>query len=469
MANQYDPIAIKSGILTILGTDTLRADRLAAAGLTITGPVSGDACQVSGALTLGKAVNTSTSPIVGVYDGETNSVVRKGVVVATMKAGVTLANGDTVWLSSTAGALTNVKPTKDMLHEVGVVVHAASSKVLLQQKPVIALPPSPPLSNFISADDGPARTILHQMASPSGADLGTVTSANFYAGVWDGNLLWWGGGANPTTVRAVDPTTRTVVKGPFTIAAYDFNTCSPNPRSLAFDGHDYWITGDAGKSVYKFKSDGTVLGQVTGLGATYDGASLGFCYDGQGYIWCDRCGDGWNRVHKIAVGASGGAPGAVINITSPHLIPPYNYSGAVIGGYYYWIGGDKAYPYYQPYDMYLCRVNIAGAPVVTSSNWLFYGYTYSGLVSDGTYLYNLDNGAGVRKYDVSAWPTVTIPWYVGGGGPGYHMDYDGLYLWSTNSGGSSQYWRISTVDGSRSNFANKYYNFGLVTIGRVLP
>lgn len=154
---QFDPIAIKSGILTVLGTDSLRADRLAAAGLTITGPVSGDACQVSGALTLGKAVNTSTSPIVGIYDGESNSVVRKGVVVATMKAGVTLANGDTVWLSSTAGALTNVKPTADMLHEVGVVVHAGDKKVLLQQKPVIALPAGPPISTFVATSDPVSR------------------------------------------------------------------------------------------------------------------------------------------------------------------------------------------------------------------------------------------------------------------------------------------------------------------------
>jgi len=149
---QYDPIAIKSGILTVLGTDTLRDDRIAVAGLDTTTNVlvSGDVCQVdSTALRMKKAVNTSTSPIVGIYDGETNSVVRKGIVVATMKAGVTLANGDTVWLSSTAGALTNVKPTADMLHELGVVVDAATRRVLLQQKPVIALLTTPPSSMWI--------------------------------------------------------------------------------------------------------------------------------------------------------------------------------------------------------------------------------------------------------------------------------------------------------------------------------
>ena len=140
---QYDPITIKSGILTALGTDSLRAERLGSLGLTTTGLASGDACQISGALTLQKAVNTSTSPIIGVYDGVIGSVVREGVVVATF-SGSCPAAGSAVYLSSTAGALTGTKPTMDMLHEVGVVVDASASKILLQQKPVITLPLTPP-------------------------------------------------------------------------------------------------------------------------------------------------------------------------------------------------------------------------------------------------------------------------------------------------------------------------------------
>jgi len=138
---QYDPIAIKSGILTNLGTDTLRDDRIAVAGLdtTTNSLVSGDVCQVDAtALRMKKAVNTSTSPIVGIYDGESNSVVRKGVVVATFAAGPT-TEGETVYLSDTAGALTNLKPVVGVIHEVGVVVGVASRRVLLQPKPVISL------------------------------------------------------------------------------------------------------------------------------------------------------------------------------------------------------------------------------------------------------------------------------------------------------------------------------------------
>jgi hypothetical protein len=137
---QYDPIVIKGGFPTILGTDTCRADLTAKAGLTTAAVVDGDACQISAALTMQKALNTEDSAVVGVYDGTSGSIVKDGVVVANMAPGVVLANGDVVYLSATAGALTNVKPTTDMLHEVGVVVDAATSKVLLQTKPVVVRP-----------------------------------------------------------------------------------------------------------------------------------------------------------------------------------------------------------------------------------------------------------------------------------------------------------------------------------------
>lgn len=136
---QYDGLVIKSGIPTLIGVDTLRADRGADKESGWSGTVAtGDACQVSGALTLQKAVNTSTSPVIGIYDGVTGSVVREGVVVATFSGSCPVA-GSAVYLSATAGALTGTKPTTNVLHEVGVVVNAASSRILLQQKPVIQL------------------------------------------------------------------------------------------------------------------------------------------------------------------------------------------------------------------------------------------------------------------------------------------------------------------------------------------
>jgi len=137
---QYDPIVIKAGFPTILGADTCRADLTAKAGLTTAAVADGDACQISAALTMQKALNTEDSAVVGVYDGTSGSVVKDGVVVVNMAPGVVLADGDVVYLSATAGALTNVKPTTDMLHEVGVVVDAATAKVLLQTKPVVVLP-----------------------------------------------------------------------------------------------------------------------------------------------------------------------------------------------------------------------------------------------------------------------------------------------------------------------------------------
>jgi len=135
---QYEPIAVKTGIPTVLGGDVARADKIAVAGLTTAALAAGDACQVNGALTMQKALSTSTSAIVGVYDATAGSVVREGVVVATFAIGPTTA-GETVYLSAVAGALTNVKPTTDKLHDVGVVVEVASRKVLLQPKPVVVL------------------------------------------------------------------------------------------------------------------------------------------------------------------------------------------------------------------------------------------------------------------------------------------------------------------------------------------
>jgi hypothetical protein len=58
---QYEPIGLKSGIATTLGTDTLRADLSGLAGLVTAATAVGDACQLSGALTIAAmpwAINT---------------------------------------------------------------------------------------------------------------------------------------------------------------------------------------------------------------------------------------------------------------------------------------------------------------------------------------------------------------------------------------------------------------------------
>jgi hypothetical protein len=89
---------------------------------------------------LGKALYTSTSPVVGIFDGTTNSLIQEGIAVALFIDGLSLVAGDAVYVSTTAGRLTNIKPTTGMVHEVGIVVDASASKILLQQKPVLSLP-----------------------------------------------------------------------------------------------------------------------------------------------------------------------------------------------------------------------------------------------------------------------------------------------------------------------------------------
>jgi hypothetical protein len=170
---QYESFGIKAGILTAFGTDTLRADLTTLGGMTTTTLVSGDACQVSGAMTVVPAVNTSAGQIVGIYDGVSGSVVRRGVVTASFVAGLTLVAGDAVYLAAVAGRLTNVKPTTGMLHEVGVVVSAAARTIMLQQKPVMVLPASTMLfdarSGWLLQGDAPPAYAGEQQPFPTTA------------------------------------------------------------------------------------------------------------------------------------------------------------------------------------------------------------------------------------------------------------------------------------------------------------
>jgi len=206
---QFDPIAVKTGIPTVFGTDTPRIDLAAVAGLTTAALAAGDACQVNGALTMQKASSASTSPIVGVYDGTSGSVVREGVVVATMAAGVVLANGDTVYLSADSGKLTNVKPTYSVLHEVGVVVDAASRKILLQPKPCVVLADAPwdtPLPQLTWS----STTLVNVAAEPDQNALIRETLQDNVQRTFSGTITF-----NPAA-GAVDGGLDTGVEGPST-------------------------------------------------------------------------------------------------------------------------------------------------------------------------------------------------------------------------------------------------------------
>jgi len=189
---QYEPIGLKSGIATTLGTDTLRADLSGLAGLTTAAPAAGDACQLSGALTIAPAVNTSANPIVGIYDGVTGSVVRRGVVAASFVGGLTLVAGDAVYLSNVAGRLTNVKPTADNLHEVGVVVSAAASTIMLQIKPVVVLPATMLMydarSSWLLQGDAPPAYPGEQQPFPNTA-AALIAALGSPAGWVDANVL----------------------------------------------------------------------------------------------------------------------------------------------------------------------------------------------------------------------------------------------------------------------------------------
>jgi hypothetical protein len=290
---QYDPIAVETGVPTNLRTDTARADGVAVAGLTTAGLASGDACQVSGALTLQKADCTSTSPIVGIYDGVTGSLVRSGVVVATFKVGPTTA-GEAVYLSNTAGKLTNVKPTMDMLHEVGVVVDAASSRILLQPKPVIVLPVAPPLYLFLA---GSGNTIERFRSSDGDRTEYTWPAALLFSSFpvfYDGSRVWVGH-TSYNGIGCIDVPGGTV---------HDYPGNGIDNAYYAFDGTNLWVSCDRNTAPQFYKinpATGAVLDSFTPDVPPVMYGSANLCYDGAGYLWVACNSYGRTEVFRVKI------------------------------------------------------------------------------------------------------------------------------------------------------------------------
>lgn len=382
---QYDPIAVKTGVPSALGADTLRADRTAVAGLTTAAPASGDAVQVSAALTVQKALNTSATPVVGVYDGVSGSVVRAGVVAVNLGSGVVLADGDPVYLSATAGAVTNVKPTKDVLHEVGTVVDAAGRKILLQPRPPITLPPSPPASLWVAG----FADATHQYLSPAWTDQGSVgtTDANGMGVLWDGNYVWTASNDNPTKIRKYDPVTRALVAGPFTPGGY-FGGLPGCQGCLAFDGVNYWIA-TTGASVVKMSPAGGLITTIAGFGDV-----MHIAYDGAGSLLIPNR---YARVVRKLDVASGLITGTAT--LSPGGI---ECNGVCYGGYYY-------QPYLRspaPWNGYLAKIRISDMAIMWD-NSMGFNYPQNCATHDGTHIYVASTAGRVYKNQLSDGANVT--------------------------------------------------------------
>ena len=333
---QYDPIAVKTGVPTVLGADAARADRIAVGGLITASPAAGDAVQVLAALTVQKASQALTWPVVGIYDGEAGSIVRAGVVVATMAPGVVLTDGDSVYLSPTFGALTNVKPITDVVHEVGVVVDAASRKILFQPKPVVQLP-----TGVIWVTNN-TQINASQMSAVAGTKIGdTVALAG---GAWDccydgANSLWVATSTGNGNLYKLDATTRALlltipmtagapniptgvcsdgtyvyvavhVSGTGRLYQYRLNgtpgwvaTVGDNPYVPCYDSVNacVWVPCYAANLVYKVRiSDGGIIGSY----ATTAGPFV-TCFDGT-RVWVTQRGGAGNTVRRFtaATGAS---------------------------------------------------------------------------------------------------------------------------------------------------------------------
>lgn len=437
MANQYDPIVPKSGILTVLGSDTLRADRVGSA-FTTTGLAAGDACQVSGALTLGKAVNTSTSPIVGIYDGETGAVVRKGVVVATFKSGLTLANGDAVYLSSTAGALTNVKPTADMLHEVGVVVDYANQKVLLQQKPVISLQASPPPLIIVGCNDK-----VTALRPSDGTVMWSTPLSGFNTinkVVFDGEFIWATAyyNANGPTYK-LNTTTGAIVGAMFyTNAGGGYGTVH------AWDGTRLWASDITDHPIRVLNADGSLY-------TTYAyGSAKALLYDGQGNMWTYHGWSGGNpefKVKKIRVSDGAQLGQGVQNVPDEYYVA--DYLGCVDANYVY-VGESLGA---NPFKIHRYRI----------SDLNYACYTFSSvdsvvgphaLAQDGTYLYALCGRSSNHKIVKIRLSDMTeVARYEATFGQNGTFACDGTYLWVADYG-NHHVQRVTCADGTVATYGN---------------
>ena len=277
---QYDPTVVKAGIPTALGADTLRADLTGLGGATTAGLAAGDAVQVSTALAFVKAVNTAATAVVGVYDGTTGSVVRDGAVSASY-AGAAPAAGDTLYLSSTAGQLTNVKPTMDVLHEVGVALAAGVGgvvKTLLTHKPVVVLPPSPPPYLWTSNTIGTGG--LTQVLVSDGSYVNRVqTGVKFRFALYDGTYVWGisEGDNPPFIIVKLDPVTGAQV------GYYAKDRTYNDGMLMAFDGTNIWYSVDNYPNVICVDSNFNYIRGVN-AGAAWPPPN-DVIYDGAGNIW----------------------------------------------------------------------------------------------------------------------------------------------------------------------------------------
>lgn len=435
---QYDPITIKSGILSSLDSDTLRADKIAAGGLTLASwLVAGDVCQISDNLTITQAYNINSSPIVGVYDGVSGSIIREGVVTARFAVGPTTV-GEAVYLSENNGKLTNVKPTKDMLHEVGVVVDVAAKKILLQPKPVIALPPS----TLFLGKQGVNNS--EEYAIPSFSLLGSFATTGFgpYRALWDGNYVWFADSANPQKVVKVDPATRTVVGGPWTLAGSGTTNAQNN---FAFDGTNYWIAAGSQNYIVKFDVNGNVITTVTGMTGCYY-----LSYDGNGNILVS-CSGATARVYKVSI-----ASNSIVGTWTHSGTAGIGGGGCVVGGYFWQLvsmGG-------LPADFWWAQILISDMSEVAWFNSTWHNGSWS--YFDGKYIWSAMDLNIVKQSAETGLPLAN--WYRGAAGAFWAIS-DGLYLWT---GATSSVARINRETDAYAAWAPQYPYCACIT-KRILP
>jgi hypothetical protein len=435
---QYDPIAIKSGVLTVLSTDTMRADLESA---TITGvsgsPVSGDACQLSADMTLVQASSTSAQPIAGIYNG--TSLVRDGIVVANFAEGPTTC-GEAVYLSSTAGQLTNAKPTIDMLHEVGVVVDVASSRILLQQKPVIELPEAPPTHIWTAGNGNMIDKHLITGAHVASYNPFTVGNTAWWV-VFDGTRIWTTYNTNPGQIAAIHATTGAIT-GPITVGNYP---------AITFSGTHIWVNDYFSPyQIYKLDLAGNIVGTYS-AGSTWPCA---LCYDGIDSIWIGNY-SGDNNIRKMR--CSDGAITATVAMGADVPV------GMCSTGTNLWVG----------YGTQVKKVRLSDNTLLGT---YALGYDWGGPPCwDGTRIWQSSERGAVRRWteatgaDLGA---ITYGFNYNGGGKTVAFDGTCVQIWHQYGGVGSDYGvhRFLASDGSYvGSWGGSGHDGAFLAVTKVLP
>ena len=314
-----------------------------------------------------------------------------------------------------------------MLHEVGVVVDAATRRVLLQQKPVIMLPLTPPPTIWLS--NGGTSKGFTQLLVSDGSYVQSVQLGLDYANgegglLFDGTYVWG--------VRRLKGTDSIVKFHPVTGARLGGMSKGSSYRNaalnMAFDGTNYWYNERANTSdvfdprIYCIDVNLNPIRNITLGGAAVADTMI---YDGVGNIWVGSS----NTLYKVRASDGAGLGTVALDIDlSINSLSIATDKVAIWTIKNDWNGGNQRY--------YIRRTLISDRSL--TSYGPFTGQVPNRNIAwDGTYFYMVrSNPAGTVKYveKLRVSDVTVVASYALSNNTGYGVHFDGTNLWVQSAG-----------------------------------